>query len=172
MQPASRSQPNFICSMSMVGDCLHMPFRKIASELWLLLQLMGPICFLWENACEQSSFFIFCWIFMHIKMTCIKSGMRSKMGQIGSTVAELRPLDCQNGHYIVNSVVSSFFVGSSWNLQIIMTCIKSQTSLKMGQIGPAMAELCPLDCQDCLWTLSRPCFQPNQLQTFSEWYPW
>ena len=35
---------------------------------------------------------------------------------------------------LVNSVASSFFVGSSWNLQITMTCIKSRTSLKMAQI--------------------------------------
>ena len=51
---------------------------------------------------------------------------------------------------LVNSVASLFFAGSSRNLQIIMTCIKSCTNLKMGQIGPTVAELCPLDCQDCL----------------------
>ena len=41
-----------------------MHFRKIASELWLLWQLIGPKGLLWENACEQRSVFIFCWIFM------------------------------------------------------------------------------------------------------------
>ena len=54
-QPAGRPQPNFICSMSFVGDCLHMHSRKIASELWLLWQLIGPIGLLWENAYEQRS---------------------------------------------------------------------------------------------------------------------
>ena len=68
LQSASRSQPNFICSMSMVGDCLHMPFRKIASELWLQWQLIGPIGLLWENACEQCSFFIF---LLDLHETCI-----------------------------------------------------------------------------------------------------
>ena len=64
LQSASRSQPNFICSMSLVGDCFSMHFRKIASEFWLLWQLIGPIGLLWENACEQHSFFLFSWIFM------------------------------------------------------------------------------------------------------------
>ena len=50
----------------MVGGCLRMPFRKIVTELWLLLQLIGPIGLLWESVCEQSSFFIFCWIFMKL----------------------------------------------------------------------------------------------------------
>ena len=43
-----------------------MHFRKIASELWLLWQLIGPIGLLWEIACEQLSFFSFCWIFMKL----------------------------------------------------------------------------------------------------------
>ena len=48
LQPAGRSQLNFICSMSFVEDCLHMHSRKIASELWLQWQLIGPIDLLWE----------------------------------------------------------------------------------------------------------------------------
>ena len=39
---------------------------KIASELWLLWQLIGPIDLQWEDAFEQRSFFIFCWIFMKL----------------------------------------------------------------------------------------------------------
>ena len=68
VQPASRSQANFICSMSLVRDCLHMHFRKIAPDLWLLWQLIDPLGSLWENACKQRSFFIFCWN-MQIIMT-------------------------------------------------------------------------------------------------------
>ena len=48
LQPAGRSQLNFICSMSFVEDCLQMHSRKIASELWLQWQLIGPIDLLWE----------------------------------------------------------------------------------------------------------------------------
>ena len=142
-------------------------------------------------------------------MTCIKSRMNSKKDQIGPTIAELRPLNCQNGHYwpyeqrcffnfcwlfmkltdnnkmhkisdefenksdgltsgrvtspwfskwplltLWTAVGSSLFVESSWNLQIIMTCLR--TNLKMGQIEPTMADLCPIDCEVCLWTLYRP----------------
>ena len=43
-----------------------MHFKKIALELWLLWQLISPIGLLWENACEQRSFFIFCWILMKL----------------------------------------------------------------------------------------------------------
>ena len=40
-------------------------------------------------------------------MTCIKPRTSWKKGP---TIAELRPLDCQNGHYyLVNSIASSFF---------------------------------------------------------------
>ena len=58
LQLTSRSQQNFICSMSMVEDFLHMSFRKIASELWLLWQLIGPIGLLMEKSL-CSFFFIF-----------------------------------------------------------------------------------------------------------------
>ena len=33
-----------------------MHFRKTASELWLLLQLTGPIGLQWQKACKQHSF--------------------------------------------------------------------------------------------------------------------
>ena len=49
---------------------------------------------------------------------------------------------------LVNSLASSFFVESSWNLQISMTWIKSWTSLKMDQIRPTIEELCALHYQN------------------------
>ena len=61
LQPASRSQPNFICSLSLVGDCFHMHFRNITLELWLLWQLIGPIGLLWEMLMNSvpSLFYLF-----------------------------------------------------------------------------------------------------------------
>ena len=57
LQSASRSQPNFICSMSLMGY-----FRNIPSELWLLWQLIGPIGLLWEMHVNSvaSLFFVGC----------------------------------------------------------------------------------------------------------------
>ena len=144
----------------MVGDCLHMPFRKIASELWLLWQLIGPIGLLWENACKQCSFFIFCWIFMKLtyKNDMHKISEEFKNGSDWTnngrvTCPWLSKMAIIN---LVNSVASSFFVGPSWNLQITMTCIKSQKNLKMGQIWPTIAETRPLNCQNCHYC---PCKQ-------------
>ena len=56
LQPASRSQLNFIFSMSLMRDCLHFPFRTLVA---IVSELIGPIGLLWENACEQRSVFIY-----------------------------------------------------------------------------------------------------------------
>ena len=41
----------------------------------------------------------------------------------------------------MSMIVSSFLIGSSSNLQVNRTCIKSQTSLNSGQIRPVTLEL-------------------------------
>ena len=56
-----------------------------------------PVGLLWENAYELRSFFIFWWILMKL---ADNSDMDKIPGQIGPTIAELRPLDCQNGHFL------------------------------------------------------------------------
>ena len=52
---------------------------------------------LWENACEQRNFLIFCWIFMKRADNNDKYKISDEFesGKIGPTMAELRPLDCQ-----------------------------------------------------------------------------
>ena len=137
-----------------VKDCLHIHFRKIASELWLLRQLIGPIGLLYKNACEQRSFFIFCRIFMKLAdnndmhKTSDELEKRSNNSRVTSPwLSKWSLLPCEQYSFFI-----FFFVGSSWNLQIIMTCIEFQMSLERGQIVRTMAELYSLDCQDCLWT--------------------
>ena len=119
----------------------------------------------------SSSFFVRSSWNTQITMPFINLGRVWKWVRSDQEWQSYAPLIVKNGHF--RSWQSSFFifVGSSWNLLIIMTCIKFRTSLKMGQIGPTMAELYSFDCQDCLWTLYRPRFQPNQLQTYL-WANW
>ena len=101
MQPVSRSQPTFICSMFLVRDCLHMQFRKIASELWLLWQLIGPIGLLWKIVCEQRSFFIFCWILMKLSDNNDMHKISDEFENWSDRTNDCRVtfLDGQNGHY-------------------------------------------------------------------------
>ena len=66
----------------------------------------------------------------------------------------------KTGHYRLCGQ-RSFFLTFCWifmKLVVAITRIKYEMSLKMGQIGSTLAELC----------LYRPRFQLNQLQTFSE----
>ena len=46
----------------------------------------------------------------------------------------------------MNMIVPSFFIGSSSNLQIIRTGIKSQISLNSGHIRSVTLELLALEC--------------------------
>ena len=46
---------------------------------------------------------------------------------------------------VVSTLAPSFLIGSSSNLQVTRTSIISQTSSKLGQIGPRTAELAALE---------------------------
>ena len=49
------------------------------------------------------------------------------------------------GEYVVNTVASSFLIGSSSYLQVTRAFITSRTSSKFGQIGPRTAELAAIE---------------------------
>ena len=49
------------------------------------------------------------------------------------------------GENVVSTLAPSFFIGSSSYLQVTSTSITSQTSSKIGQIGPRTAELAALE---------------------------
>ena len=85
---------------------------------------------------------------LEIWWTWMKARIASlKTGQIRSLVLELHPLDCwKKGTNFDISLTHSVLIGSSWNLQIRGTSMKSGTSLKTGQIGSLILELHPLDC--------------------------
>ena len=70
--------------------------------------------------------------------------MSSKFGQIQPLVSMVtdRVMMGKNG---VSTFSRLFFICSFLNLQAIMTCMRAQTSLNFGLIGPPTAELAALE---------------------------
>ena len=73
--------------------------------------------------------------------------MSSNVGQILPPTPELSALESKKlMYYVVNTPAPSFLIGCSSILHITRTTIKSEMSLKFGQIRPWTAELAALEC--------------------------
>ena len=78
-------------------------------------------------------------------MTTTISRMNLNFDQIRPLAAELSALEClKNQYFVVATLASSFFSGSSSFLQVTRITTISQISSNFGQIRPQTAELAAL----------------------------
>ena len=85
--------------------------------------------------------------FLQVTRTCIQAWVSSNFEQIPPPTPELSALERLKKmmYNVVNTLAPSFLIGSSLFLQETRTTIKSQTSLKFGQIRLSAAESAALE---------------------------
>ena len=93
------------------------------------------------------SFFIRSSSYLQVSRTSVISRTSLNFSQIRPRTAELAALERmkKNTYNLVNTLASSFLIGSSSFLQVWRTTIIYRTSLKFGRIRPQTAELAALE---------------------------
>ena len=147
----SSSEPKaywWACSIAMV--------RRPHFQTWISLRPVGQSC----------SNFICSIMWKRLHYVLGKIG--SKLGRVQFWVSsensfwswlalerrKLFPYTCSlNGKIVVSTIAPSLLIGSSSNLKVTRTAIKSRTSSNFGQIGQFTSELLAIECRKTQYSI-------------------